>query len=331
MNRKIIIPIAAALFLAAVFFLRPSLDTPGLYKETEFIMGTYVTIQVERRNPEVTAAVRKAFEEVKNVDAKFSTYRPESPVSDFNENSAPVNDPEIIGLAGRARQISVKSGGVFDITVKPLVELWGFYGDSPAEPSRKDIERAAELADYRLLNIEDGILAKKKEGVEIDFGGIAKGYAVDRAVQSLKEAGIESALVDAGGDIFALGTVDGRPWKIGLRDPRRDGISGIIEVSDKAVVTSGDYEKFFISNGKRYSHIINPVTGYPAGELNSVTVIAGSAETADGWATAILAAGQEKGLKLIRENPAIEGIIINESGEIFYSAGAGTMLTLKKK
>jgi thiamine biosynthesis lipoprotein len=170
--------------------------------------------------------------------------------------------------------------------------------------------------------IENGKIKFAKRGMGIDLGGIAKGYAVDAAIRVLKEKNVESAMVNAGGDIYVLGRKHGKPWRIGIRHPRRGGeILGIVEVEDKAIVTSGDYERYFFSEGKRYHHILNPKTGYPANECQSVTIVAKKATIADGLATGVFVLGPREGMDLVESLEEVEGVIVNKEGEMSVSSG----------
>lgn len=331
MKKKIIISLAAVLVIGAVFLWQSKGGVPGIHRKTEFLMDTYVTIQALGKKNDVLKAIDDAFAEMERVEKKFTLFDPGNPVYGFNGNSDEITDPEIIYLAEEALKISRKSGGNFDITVKPLIQLWGFYNGRGSLPAENKIKQVLKQVDYRLLEIRDGVLTKKNKKVEIDFGSIAKGYALSRAAASLKKSGISSALIDAGGDIYALGSLDGKPWKIGIRNPRGEGIAGVVRVSSRAVVTSGDYERGFTQDGRRYHHILDPATGYPADGPASVTVIAGRADIADGWATALFAAGTKSALKMFRENPEIEGVIVGDEGEIYYSSGAEEMLTIEEK
>lgn len=168
---------------------------------------------------------------------------PESPVYDFNNGNAAITDDEIVALVNTALQISEKSGGKYDVTIFPLIDLWGFFSESPELPRREKLNEVLKAVGYGNLTINNGILDKKEEETKIDLGSIAKGYAIGEAGKVLKRAGIKSGLIDAGGDIYALGTNYGKPWVIGIRNPRGEEVAGTLELSDMAVITSGDYER----------------------------------------------------------------------------------------
>jgi len=218
--------------------------------------------------------------------------------------------------------LSELTKGSFDITIYPLWKIWKFEGESVEMPDEEEIEKELQLVNYKNIIIENGKIKFIKRGIGIDLGGIAKGYAVDAAIKVLKDKNINSAIVNAGGDMYVLGRKQGKPWRIGIRHPRREGeILGTIKVEDKAIVTSGDYERFFFSGGKKYHHIINPKTGYPADECQSVTIVAKEATFADGLATGIFVLGPEEGMALIESLEGVEGVIVNKEGEVSVSSG----------
>jgi thiamine biosynthesis lipoprotein len=270
----------------------------------------------------VTApAINSALDRMQQVDIKFNSQNPASPVYAFNHQGLPISDPEIIDMVRLALQISRDSDGAFDITVEPLIELWGFYGESPRLPSEKEVQDCLRKVGHHNLTLKNAMLQKRNADIKIDLGGIAKGYAVSQAVKVLKREGVTSALIDAGGDVYALGKKGRDPWKIGIRSPRGDAILGYLEIEDMAVMGSGDYERFFTKDGKRYHHIFNPKTGYPAEGLTATTCIHPDPMVADAWNTAIFVLGPENGLKRVETIAAMETIMVTTSGDIIYSAG----------
>ena len=182
-----------------------------------------------------------------------------------------------------------------------------------------------------ILLLKDAKLEKSKENVMIDLGGIAKGYAIREAARVLKKEGVMSALIDAGGDVYALGKKGRELWKVGLRNPRGNDILGYVEVEDLAVMGSGDYERFFIKNNMRYHHIFNPKTGYPVQGVSSTTLIHPDPMVADAWNTAIFVLGPDKGLKLAEKIADMEAVMVTASGKITYTSGLKNALyTLDK-
>jgi thiamine biosynthesis lipoprotein len=255
------------------------------------------------------------------VDAKFSMHNPDSPVHAFNNHNVPITDREILDLVALALQIAKDTDGAFDITVAPLLELWGFYSRSFRLPGPEEIQRCLNLVGYSNLILSGTELQKKKADVKIDLGGIAKGYAIGQAAKVFRDHGVTSALMVAGGDIYALGKKADQLWKVGLRNPRGDGVLGYLEVQDLAVMGSGDYERFFIHEGKRYHHIFDPKTGYPTEGLSGSFMVGPDPTVANAWNTAIFVMGPEKGLNLVERIPGMEAVMVTTSGQIIYSSG----------
>ena len=292
-----------------------------LEKQTRFMMDTYVTIYAVGPESVTAPAINSALDRMQEIDTKFNSLNPESPIYAFNHQGVPISDPEIIDVVRLALQIARDSDGAFDITVAPLIELWGFYGKSPQLPGEDEIKACLSKVGYQYLVLNSSTLQKSRKDVQIELGGIAKGYAVSQAVKSLKAEGVTSALIDAGGDVYALGKKGRDPWKVGIRSPRGDHILGYVEVEDLAVMGSGDYERFFIKDGKRYHHIFNPKTGYPVEGVSGTTLIHPDPMVADAWNTAVFVLGPEKGLKQVEKISDMETIMVTTSGEIIYSTG----------
>lgn len=307
------------LVIAAIFVLRKKPDS-SLQKQTRFLMDTYCTIQAFGPKDITDKAITVAFNRMEEIDGKFNSLNPKSPLYTFNVNNTPIRDSEINNLIEIAQEISERSSGAFDITIQPLVELWGFYGNSPDLPERTAIEKCLQIIGYKNLLITENQIDNSSQDIRIDLGGIAKGYALREAAEALKGAGVDSALIDAGGDIYAIGKIKGENWKIGIRNPRGEGDIGVLEVSNLAVVASGDYERFFIKDDIKYCHILDPRTGYPARELASVTVVSPDPVRADAWATALFVLGLE-GMKFVEEAEELEAIMITVDMKLFCSSG----------
>ncbi len=303
-----------------------------LGKQTRFMMDTYVTIYAVGSEKITSRAIELALDRMQEVDAKFNILNPKSPLYAFNHQGAPIYDKEILSLVRIALQICHESDGAFDITISPLVELWGFYGDSSRLPHEQEIKNCLSKIGYKYLTIiENGRLEKTKDTIRIDLGGIAKGYSVSQAAKVLKAEGVTSALIDAGGDVYALGKKGSKFWNVGIRSPRGEDLLGYMEVEDLAVMGSGDYERFFIKEGKRYHHIFDPKTGYPVEGLTGITVIYSDPIIADAWATALFVMGLEKGLEIVEKIPGMETIMVNASGEILYSSRLNNSLKVMPK
>ncbi len=319
MNKKVILLFGLVVLVAVAFWVR-SRKTGPTQSQTRYLMDTYCTITVPG-SPEVLPAIEAAFARIEEIDRKFNALRSDSPLYAFNRFTKPIVDEEIVSLVGTSLRVSEQSAGAFDITVYPLVEAWGFYSDTPALPDSARIDRILPVVGYEHIAVESGKLTKNNEHVQIDLGSIAKGYAVGEALRALKQKGIQSALIDAGGDIYALGTIHGKPWKIGIRNPRGEGNIGALELSDMAIVTSGDYERYFEREGIRYHHILDPRTGYPARGLASVTVISPDPTLADAWSTALFVMGREDGREAMEKVSGIETLMVTTGGEKFFTSG----------
>lgn len=294
-------------------------------KQSRLLMGTIVEIKVVGKGKaEAKEAINYAFSEIEKVNSLMSAYIEESEVSLLNREGKAKVSKETLEVIREAVKISSLSQGAFDITVKPLIDLWKKAKEKRKLPTKEEIEKVLPLVDFKNIEIRGNTVSFKIEGMKIDLGGIAKGYAVDRAIKALKDEGIENALINAGGDIYALGLRGKeKPWIIGVRHPReKNKILESLKVTNKAVTTSGDYERYFMLGGVRYSHIVSPNTGYPVSEVPmSVSIIAQNCTLADALATACFVLGPDEGIKLIESLPQVEGMIIASGMNIFYSKG----------
>lgn len=311
-------------------------SSPLPYSRSEKAMGTNAIISVfdsKLNRAVIKRAVDEAFGEMERVDLSMSNYRGDSEVSRINNlkvgEEIKVSN-ETMDVLFRSQQISRISNGAFDITVLPLMKLWGFYSKSgrDARPTDREIEGVLGDVGYtKIILGKENKVTKGREGVKIDLGGIAKGYAVDRAVQRLKFYGIRSAMVEAGGDFLCLGTKPNRKaWRIAIQHPRdKHKTIAILEVANCAIATSGDYENYDIIESRRYSHIIDPRTGLPKADVPaSVTVVAKDAATADGLATAIFVLGPDKGMDLAERLSDVDAVIISdEEGKIESVVSSG--------
>ena len=317
---------------AAAFFYRADLFAKkgGIIKRTRFMMDTLCTIQVPGADGEAKAeaAINLAFDRMAEVDAKFNCTNPESPLYKFNHSRTPITDPEITGLVGRALAFSRETDGAFDITVQPLVDLWGFFTTSASSrtvPSPQSVRRVLAFTGWRRIIIKNGAVSAADKNVRIDLGGIAKGYSIGEAVKVLKAAGVKSALILAGGQVQVFGSAaPGLPWKVGVRNPRREGyIAGLSFDSETGISTTGDYERYFEADGVRYHHILDPKTGYPARGIMSLSVIATDPVQADALSTALFVMGQERALEFVKQRPGLEVIIVNAEGGVVTSQAKG--------
>ncbi len=322
-----------------------------LYKKAAFLMGTIMTISVYGNEEDrINSAVRKAFDEVQRLEKLMSNYMDDSDLSKVNRlaGKRPITcDPELIHVIEESLKYSGLTNGAFDITVSPVVNLWGFFSNSDGDingsvPDDDALAAVMPAVSYKNIvisptvnsEIEESTIFFKNPLTQIDLGAIGKGYAVDRVIEILKDEGIVSALVNFAGNIAAYGSPGERDkWSIGLRDPKDiSNIVGAFKITDKAVSTSGNYERYFIKDGKRYTHIIDPRTGFPVAGIMSVTVIADTAIEADALSTGIFVLGDKEGLALIGNLDNVEGAIIfeDESSSVFVrvSDGLGDILGL---
>lgn len=302
-----------------------------LFKKAILSMGTVFEVSVYASDKNrVEKAFNDVLKEVNRLDYLMSNYKEESELSKVNRNAASEPtycDNELAYIIEESLKYSDITNGAFDITIGPLMKEWGFFKGQGKIPGKEELESVLESVSYKNIIIEEEMkkslfrgpsivktISFKNRGTQIDLGGIGKGYAVDMATRILKGNRIKSALINFAGNIYAYGTPPGKEsWVIGLQHPRKsEGIFSSFEVKDKAVSTSGDYEKFFIINGKRYSHIIDPRTGNPVKDIVSVTIVADNATRADALSTGVFVLGLDKGMELIENLPDIEGIIIYE-------------------
>jgi len=249
--------------------------------------------------------------ELVRLDSLLNRFSEKSLVTELNRLSRMRAPQDIIDLFSLSDSLSQLTGGLFDISVAPLLELWGFYSREFRIPDSTEIYETRNLVDYTKIQIKtDSIIIPK--GMHVDLGGIAQGYAADRVKKVLDKYRIESAIINIGGEIVAIGqSSKGRPWRVGIKNPRGQGIIETVELRDYSLSTSGDYEKFFVIDNTRYPHIINPKTGFPALDFVSVTIFAENASIADAMATAVAIMGPDKGIKFL-DSLGIHGIIYYE-------------------
>ena len=267
--------------------------------------------------------------EFERLDALMSVWRAGSDVVRINaaagERAVPVS-AEVREALRAARQVSEWTGGKFDVTFGALSDIWKFdyQNQDDSVPAPDAIRARLPLVDYRAIEIDDraGTVFARRKGMRVHLGGIGKGYAVERAVGILRRAGLRDFLVQAGGDLYVAGQKDGRPWRLGIADPRRpDRTFATIELSDSTFSTSGDYSRAFVKDGVRYHHILDPATGQPARGCRSVTIVADSPLVADGLSTGVFVLGPEAGMALIERLPNVEGVIVSAGNEVLVSSG----------
>jgi len=290
-------------------------------------MNTEITYRAFGEN--AASAVTEAKAALLRLESILSRFMPGSEVSMINQYAGKgyVNiSSETFEVLSCASRLSEISEGLFDITVGPLVDLWR-YNHSFQVPEDEEIRHALSLVNYRdlMLNPEEQSASLRRPEQSIDLGGIGKGYISDCLVKTLQNYGVVSAFVNIGGNVSTLGNKpDGSYWSVGIRHPRYSGcLIGAVKVTGQAVVTSGDYERYFVDGtGKRRHHIINPTTGYPVESgLISVTVVAESAMVADGLSTSIFAAGMDKGLGYLTRFPGVDAVLVDNNQRVFITQG----------
>jgi thiamine biosynthesis lipoprotein len=299
-------------------------DEAATYRFSRFAMDTVVeyTIIAPSRAVARTAMVN-AHEEIERVARLLWEEDSLSQVYALNHASGRIAlDQETYDFLRRAYDYYVLSNGAFDITVKPVLDLYDFHAEAPTPPSAAAIAARLRFVGMDHLRFELPLSVEKTvaDGVAVTVGGVAKGYAVDRAVQVLRAYGIEHAIVNAGGDLYCLGTNHGVPWTVGIQHPDDPtALFDTVHVSNKAIATSGDYQQYFTYEGKRYHHLLDPATGKPARRARSATVLAPTTEQADALATALFTAGKDVGLALLDSLPGVEGLLIDPSGKGYPS------------
>jgi thiamine biosynthesis lipoprotein len=294
-----------------------------VFKQTMKLMGNQFEISVVA-NDEAFAdkKINEAVAEIKRIETLLTTFRPDSQTNQINENSGikPVKvDSEVFHLIQRSLRISEISQGAFDITYGSLDKrFWNFDKEMESLPDTETAKQSVALINYKnvILDAEDQTVFLKEKGMRIGFGGIGKGYAADRAKRLLQEAGVASGIVNASGDLVTWGMQpNGKPWTVGIADPENKLKSfSYMNISNMAIATSGNYEKFVIIDGKKYSHTIDPHTG-----IKSVSIICPQAELADALATPVTVMGVEVGLNLINQLSNVACIIIDDSNKLYTS------------
>lgn len=324
------------LFLLGLCSLLITSCAPKSADDMRFMLNTICTITVyseDNKNKSAEDLVNEAFDLCQDYENKFSRTIEGSDIYNINNsggNPVTVSD-ETIDILETAKYFSEMSEGAFDITTAPLSIRWNFEGESPSVPPDNEIQELLAKVDYKKINIDGNTVTLESPVEAIDLGAIAKGYIADRVADYLKENGVTSAIISLGGNIYAIGrnSEEDRPFNLGVQDPKsEDGsILGYLQLSDKSLVTSGDYQRYFTQDGKRYHHILDPKTGYPVeNELSSVTIISDSSVVGDALSTACFVLGKDKGLELVNSLDGVEAIFIDHDDNLYFSEGFGTDL-----
>lgn len=323
---KIFLCIAISFIFPGILIIVPACSPhkDRIYRESRILMNTVVTITVVAASEHAAGdAMEQAFSAIGELEERLDFHSPVSEISRINKSAGVSGvkvSSEVMELIGKALSVSEKTHGAFDITTAPVTKLYDFQ--NRRKPHDETLRRTLPLVSYRdvVINSAESTVYLRKPGMMIDLGGIAKGYAADRAADTLKQRGIASGIVAIAGDIKTFGRKpDGKLWKVGIRNSRATGpedeIMATVELADAAISTSGDYERFFTSDSVRYHHILSPITGRPAGMCRSSTVIAPQGVLADSFSTAVFVLGPESGLRILEES-GYGGVLVDSRGTV---------------
>lgn len=300
---------------------------PKAQKKVLLLMGTrFELAAVSRDEQKAWEAIDAGIKEIQRIEALISEWQATSQTSEINRNAGikpVVVDQELFDLISRSNRISEMTGGAYDISFASIDKVWKYDGSMKTEPSPEQVAASVSKINYKniILNPQDHSVYLKEPGMKIGFGAIGKGYAANRARDVMREMGIQGGVVNAAGDLVTWGKqADGQSWYVGIADPaEKDKVFSWLTADNTAVVTSGNYEKYAEINGKRYSHIIDPRTGYSASGLKSVTIVCPNGELADALATAVSVLGKDEGLYLINQLKGVECLIITDADEVITS------------
>ncbi|NMB26880.1 MAG: FAD:protein FMN transferase [Tissierellia bacterium] len=308
---------------------------------TEFLMDTVIMLKIYDKPEEkiLDEAVNRLIE----IENRMSVDIDTSDVSLINKNAGikpvKVND-DVYYVIDKAKHFAEISNGAYEPTIGPLVELWNITGtdrerEKASIPTEEQIKEKMALVDYNDLELmEDNFVYLNRKGMKLDLGGIAKGYAADEMKRIFKEHGVGSAIIDLGGNVYALGEKEnGEPWKIGIQDPFEiaGNYMGILNVKDRSIVTSGDYERYFEYKGKRYHHIIDAKTGYPSeNEVSGISIASDKSIDGDALSTALFVLGVNEGTKLVNQIENIDTVFITKNDEVIIQEKLQDEFTLKK-
>lgn len=289
-----------------------------------FAMDTYMTVTAYGKNAE--NGVNKAVDEINRLETVLSAEKQESDIYKLNETGSGTLSTDTKNIVSKALEINKTTNGAFDISIYPLMVKWGFTTQKYNVPSKNEISKLLKDVDSsKIIFDEKSGNIKLKENMKIDLGGIAKGYTSNRVMQIFKECGVKSGLVSLGGNVQALGTkTDGTAWQIAIENPDKSSdYIGVVSVKDKAVITSGGYERYFEKNGKTYHHILDPETGYPAESgVKSVTIVSDDGTLADTLSTSLFVMGKEKALDYWREHKnEFDTVLVEDNGDITITGG----------
>lgn len=310
----------------------PVREDGTIYAETDRLMGTRFSINVflpeDKTAREAGKAIQEALDEVARIEGITSEWIARSDISKVNDNAGggPTTvAPELVDVVSRSLEISKVTDGTFDISFHSVGTLWSF-DEGATPPTDEAIAKALPLVGYEgiKVSVANKTVELDRSGKKIGLGAIAKGYGVDRAAALLSERGFSDYIVEGGGDTYVSGTKDGKPWMVGVQDPNKAGAIGAIPARNEAIVTSGNYQRYFEHEGVKYAHILDPKTGKPVPfdeSPRSVTVVAANATDADAYATAVSVMGSKRGFAFLEGTEGLEGVILTSDGTVLVTAG----------
>jgi thiamine biosynthesis lipoprotein len=315
------------LLIAAFILLNITATAQVLRKRAVTLMGSRFDITIVATDSLAAEAnIDVVIAEVTRIENLISDWISYTQVGQINENAGikPIKvDKEVFELTERAIKLSEITNGAFDISFAAMDRIWKFDGSMKTMPTPEAIQKSVEKVGYKniILDKANSTIFLKLKGMKIGFGALGEGYAVDRCKEIIRAKGIKAGIVNGSGDMNTWGKQpDGSSWNIGITDPKKMGeLLAVVPLAQGAVVTSGSYEKFVVFNGKRYAHIINPKTGYPASGLTSVTVFGPSAEMANGLSTSMMVMGKKAGLALLKNYPEMSCILVSDNGKYYAS------------
>jgi thiamine biosynthesis lipoprotein len=329
-RRAVVVVVSGAVLLAAVFVYRAwqvGTAEPAYVRYDEWIMAAPIEVLVPEDGG--AEAAELVFDVFRQVDERMSEWKPTSPLSAVNEaagSEAVAVPDDLRAVIRRGLEIGELTDGAFDVTWAALWGLWDFTAEDPQVPADEAIERRVAMIDFRQVEIDDraGTVYLPRPGMTLGLGAIAKGHALDRSAQMLRAASVDSFLISAAGQMMVGGTRGGRPWRVGIRDPRGEvqDFFARLEVIDTSVSTSGDYERHFELDGIRYHHILDPRTGRPTRGVRSATVVCPDATLADALSTSLMILGVERSLALVEKLDGVEAVlVVDADGQVHTSRG----------
>lgn len=332
---SIAIILTLILYLSGCNQKNTSINDDLKISKNEFMLDTMITITIFGTEDDL--AINELFKVISELENKLSIHKEGSEL-DLIRNNAGIKPIKVsedtLSIFEKSIEYSIQSEGLFDITSAPLIDLWAIGSEEQHLPSQTEIKSAIELINYDkiIINNDNSTVFIDNKDMYANLGAIAKGYIADKVAEKARELNIESAILNLGGNVLLIGSKpDGSNFKVGIQDPdeTRGGYMGIFEGSNLSIVTSGDYERYFIENGVKYHHILNPYTGYPAqNNIKSVSIITNTSFDGDALSTSVLLMGIEKGLELIENTENTEAIFITKDNKIILSKGIGANFEL---